>query len=185
MIDVIVGMNANLWKLHKKVICGHSPFFSAALNGHFAEGIQQKVELPEDDNAIFTLFVLWIYTKYFENDSLPDLLKAYVLGDKLGAVNFRSSVIDKIHNMHTNASKCRFTLEQALWVSENTLPDSSLRSLTIDTISLGILNKSLQRSKEDWERMSPIHVELLQAIANTRHCFSWYLKERFCYPENP
>lgn len=48
--------------IHKDLIASASPFFAAALNGTFAEGMDQTVRLPEEKPEIFEWFLQWLYT---------------------------------------------------------------------------------------------------------------------------
>lgn len=50
------------YKIHKDLLTAESPFFSAALNGAFAEGLDQTVQLPEEKPEIFEWFLWWLYT---------------------------------------------------------------------------------------------------------------------------
>ncbi|KAJ9620969.1 hypothetical protein H2203_007556 [Taxawa tesnikishii (nom. ined.)] len=50
------------FRLHKEVLTRASPFFAAALNGAFAEGMDQTVKLPEEKPDIFEWFVQWLYS---------------------------------------------------------------------------------------------------------------------------
>lgn len=48
--------------IHKELLTSASPFFAAALNGTFAEGMDQTVRLPEEKPEIFEWFCQWLYT---------------------------------------------------------------------------------------------------------------------------
>lgn len=48
--------------IHKELLTSASPFFAAALNGTFAEGMDQVVRLPEEKPEIFEWFLQWLYT---------------------------------------------------------------------------------------------------------------------------
>ena len=48
--------------VHKELITSASPFFAAALNSTFAEGMDQTVKLPEEKPEIFEWFLQWLYT---------------------------------------------------------------------------------------------------------------------------
>lgn len=48
--------------VHKELLTSASPFFAAALNGTFAEGLDQEVRLPEEKPEIFEWFLQWLYT---------------------------------------------------------------------------------------------------------------------------
>lgn len=48
--------------VHKELLTSASLFFAAALNGTFAEGLDQEVRLPEEKPEIFEWFLQWLYT---------------------------------------------------------------------------------------------------------------------------
>lgn len=48
--------------VHKDLLVSASPFFAAALNGNFAEGLDQVVTLPEEKPECFEWFIWWLYT---------------------------------------------------------------------------------------------------------------------------
>ncbi|KAK4497153.1 hypothetical protein PRZ48_011603 [Zasmidium cellare] len=48
--------------IHKELLTAASPFFAAALNGTFAEGLDQTVRLPEEKPESFEWFIQWLYT---------------------------------------------------------------------------------------------------------------------------
>jgi heterogeneous nuclear rnp K-like protein 2 len=48
--------------VHKELLTAASPFFAAALNSTFAEGLDQTVRLPEEKPEIFEWFLQWLYT---------------------------------------------------------------------------------------------------------------------------
>ncbi|KAH0001915.1 hypothetical protein KCU78_g14641, partial [Aureobasidium melanogenum] len=56
------GQGQTTYKIHKDLLTAESPFFSAALNGAFAEGLDQTVHLPEEKPEIFEWFLWWLYT---------------------------------------------------------------------------------------------------------------------------
>jgi hypothetical protein len=165
MVDVVVGEDeANIWRLHENLLCSESSFFSAAFSNPFQEAAEKKVYLVGEDNAVFALFVQWLYTRSFSTADMDLILRAYVLGDRLRAASFSANAIDKIY---MTACWCTFTVEQALWVVEHTIPESALRKLIMDSMAFKILTGSLAAfSSEDWESLAPIHCELLQAVTS-------------------
>lgn len=68
MATVIVGDEkstsrpAVTYLIHKELLTAASPFFAAALNSTFAEGLDQTVRLPEENPEIFEWFLQWLYT---------------------------------------------------------------------------------------------------------------------------
>jgi heterogeneous nuclear rnp K-like protein 2 len=68
MATVIVGDEKNTarpavtYLIHKELLTAASPFFAAALNSTFAEGLDQTVRLPEERPEIFEWFLQWLYS---------------------------------------------------------------------------------------------------------------------------
>ena len=68
MATVVVGDEKNTarpaltYLIHKELLTSASPFFAAALNSTFAEGLDQTVRLPEEKPEIFEWFLQWLYT---------------------------------------------------------------------------------------------------------------------------
>jgi hypothetical protein len=181
MIEVVIGEVTSPWAIHKTLLCANSTFFQVAINGLFREGQEKKVYLKDEANEVFSLFVQWIYSGSFVTTSLPLLLRAYVLGDKLGSPRFQVYAFDKIYGM--NMRHCYFTPEQAVWVSENTMPESMLRTFTMDTIAFGLVNNTLIPSKDDWELMAPIYLQILSSIQSLAKVENktWQHKSRLYY----
>lgn len=77
---IIVGSPTNkchaqtTYKIHRDLLTSASPFFAAALNGTFAEGLDQTVRLPADKPEIFEWFIWWLYTGSLTSPSSPTCL---------------------------------------------------------------------------------------------------------------
>ncbi|KAL8684116.1 MAG: hypothetical protein Q9224_006601 [Gallowayella concinna] len=56
------GADAQSWKIHKKLLTHHSPYFAAAFDGSFSEATTDSIDMKEDDPRAFELFVQWLYT---------------------------------------------------------------------------------------------------------------------------
>ncbi|CAK3969585.1 btb poz domain containing [Lecanosticta acicola] len=61
---VVVGEGSKRmsYPVHKELLTQASPFFAAALNGTFAEGMEQVVRLPEEKGETFEWWLQWLYT---------------------------------------------------------------------------------------------------------------------------
>jgi len=59
-VDIYVGPEKKLFRVHKSFLCRRIPYFDKMFNGAFkeAEGV---AELPEDDPAAFDLLIEWAY----------------------------------------------------------------------------------------------------------------------------
>jgi len=60
MVDILVGAEKKLFRLHKTFLCQRIDYFDKMFNGEFVEaaGI---ANLPEDDPAAFDLLVEWMF----------------------------------------------------------------------------------------------------------------------------
>lgn len=64
IIPIRVGPSAELFNVHKAVLT-KSEYFSKALDGDFKEADQQAIDLPEEDPAIFSFVVAYLYEGKF------------------------------------------------------------------------------------------------------------------------
>lgn len=74
--------------------------------GDLKEAHEGSVRLPDNDPKVFRVYVHWLYLgtilvfcnapDLFEDRGYADLIKIYVLDDKLLDCKFRSTVIDAI-----------------------------------------------------------------------------------------
>lgn len=100
--------------VHEDLLLRESEYFRIALKSQFIEGQSKTFCLAEDDPQAFDIFVQYLYTrsytmpeKLFEGYSNPEEMwletqaKAYLLGDKLIAMGFRTEIIrcldDQLH----------------------------------------------------------------------------------------
>jgi len=64
IIPIRVGPTAELFNVHKAVLT-KSEYFSKALDGDFKEAEEQAIFLPEEDPAIFSFVVAYLYEGKF------------------------------------------------------------------------------------------------------------------------
>lgn len=168
MIEVVVGEDStNTWRLHQNLLSSVSSYFRALASSGFQEGIEKKVTLKEEENAIFALFVQWLYTRVFFTGDIDFSIRAYVLGDRLGAPEFASFALDKIY---VDSRWYAFPAHQVIWVTEHTTSGSALRRLVLDSVAYKIVHGSLPTfSTDDWEVLAPVHGDLLQAVFRLTH----------------
>ena len=62
---VEVGATKTKFVVHESLLVYHSEFFRAALKGRFAEAETKTVTLEDEDEAVFELFVFWLYHKRY------------------------------------------------------------------------------------------------------------------------
>jgi hypothetical protein len=62
MVDIHVGPEKCLFRVHKDFLCKRVPYFDNKFNGEFQEASQNFAKFPEDNPAAFDLLLQWIYT---------------------------------------------------------------------------------------------------------------------------
>ncbi|KAI9675665.1 MAG: hypothetical protein M1817_001032 [Caeruleum heppii] len=123
LVDLYVGGERRHWLVHHDLLCFHSSFFETALKGHFEESASRKVEFPDDDPAVFELFIQWLYSGSIGRAIKPSTDKAYafelaqscfalwILCDKLGTPRAKNAAVD--------------TFRRSLFYSEKVLSQST------------------------------------------------------------
>ncbi|KAJ8111674.1 hypothetical protein OPT61_g5789 [Boeremia exigua] len=113
-ITILVGPQKKRFVVHKSVLIHHSSYFRAALTGNFKEASDMVVELKEECEITFEIFVHWLYyralpNKYLDDQSVADLfcgdagypdnqmiVKLYVAGDQYDVAGLRRDALDLI-----------------------------------------------------------------------------------------
>lgn len=65
-VTIFVGKDQKPFYVHLDLLCNASTFFKAAFLGNFKEGSEKTMQLPEDDEETFELFVDWLYYQRYE-----------------------------------------------------------------------------------------------------------------------
>ncbi len=140
VIQVGIGTRVRDFHVHQDLICDQSPFFRAALNGNWKESKERKVKLPEDDPVAFELYSNWLYHNTLISNGGSEFVfmtgkclllgKAYVLGDKLGDLEFMDFVVDGLIDILKIRSVYAIILAKTAY--EHTPLSSPLRRLSID-----------------------------------------------------
>ena len=125
------GDAKKVWHLPEKLLMSNSTFFTAALQGGFAEGLSKNVKLPQEDAEIFKYFVEWLYVGYdqaaaFEPEFLVHL---WTLGDRLGCSLMQNDAMRKLIAYEYDDHIEEVTLNQ---IYELSAPKSKIRRLAID-----------------------------------------------------
>lgn len=61
MVDILVGPDKKLFRVHKSFLCDRIPHFDIMFNGGWKESKEQIAEFPDDDPAAFDLLIEWVY----------------------------------------------------------------------------------------------------------------------------
>ena len=66
MVTIFVGMTKQPFYVHLDLLCDASSFFKAAFAGNFREASEKTMQLPDDRESTFKLFVDWLYCQRYE-----------------------------------------------------------------------------------------------------------------------
>lgn len=132
--------------VHEDLLRVSSLFFDNAMSGDWQESKQRTVQLPEDEPKIFALYVHWLYFGTLPvfcdepgvegDEEYLDLVKAYVLGDKLLDSKFQDTAVDAIVEKSVTAAQ-----DGSLWYPgaepieyayRNTNTSARIRGLLVD-----------------------------------------------------
>ena len=121
----------------------NSQFFARALQGAFREATEQVVSLPDDDPAVFDMYLQFCYKSkifcgfprsYVGFDRIyKALVNAYVFGDKVQDPDFANAVMNTfIYIIAKNRYSSSLDEDIVALIYENTLVGSPLRQAVID-----------------------------------------------------
>lgn len=130
--------------LHTGLLCHHSPYFRATIQGKFKEANAGVIRLAHDKYQVVNTFKAWLYTsnilevscQYTKWDQLCHfLLKCWLWADMRGATCFQNAIIDNIIDAFERYWQLP-SLDDSVMIYENTTKDSPLRKLLVDFIAI-------------------------------------------------
>ncbi|KAF2217938.1 hypothetical protein CERZMDRAFT_80577 [Cercospora zeae-maydis SCOH1-5] len=174
-IRVIVGPAQKCFHVHESLIRKYSPYFKTALDGTWREGKRGVVEMVEDDEQAFNIYMNWLYRKKIHLD-MPDitnrteeldaawirLFSTYALGDKLLDSYFKDALTDA-----TVFCVARFGLppvEALHFLYDMTPPESPMRLLM--TCELARRHDQINALDESWPHALTIDLTKLLKFHN-------------------
>ena len=101
-----MGEEAKKFFVHPGFICASSPYFEAEIKRWKQE--RYPIRLTYDDPSIFELYLRCLYSREsidrsprpaIPGESLGDILKLYILADKLGDLTTANFVIDQVDDL--------------------------------------------------------------------------------------
>lgn len=132
--------------VHETLVRASSEFFDKAMGSDWKEATERVMRLPDDDPAVFRLYMHWLYTGTLPcridepgdtgNMEYLQLAKSYVLADKLMATDFADVIIDAMINKASSKASDGLRWypvgEVIRYLYANTLPSSPVRRLLVD-----------------------------------------------------
>lgn len=156
-VTLIVGKNRESFNVHLDLLCNTSSFFKAAFLGDFKENSEKTMQLPEDDESIFELFVDWLYYQRYEmlpeeedndNDNNDDdddkrflqAFQLFVFADKYEVSKLKSLVVETlfVDGRPTELRATGPSIDSIAYAYEHTTQESGLRKLLADWSAFNI-----------------------------------------------
>jgi hypothetical protein len=144
-------------------LCNKSKFFRAACSERWKERQEKVVCLPEVETMVFQRYVDWVYGDILVHgedmdENMRELVKLYLLGDKLEDVKLRNRAIKGL------GSYCYIDRQlpgpesiELIWRSST--PSSPLRKWIIDSMMIRYSREAVKEHLTEWP------AELMQQIA--------------------
>lgn len=140
-VTILVGKDKTPFQVHHDQLCEASAFFKAAFEGQFRESSEKTMDLPEEDEHLFDLFVQWLYRGHYEippkgteapGERFMELVKLYVLADRYDVVDLRSLLITKLFEMYKVPNGILPGMVTVAYAYEHVSRTSGLRRLLAD-----------------------------------------------------
>ncbi|KAI1628621.1 hypothetical protein EDD37DRAFT_644413 [Exophiala viscosa] len=100
IVNVVVGQQKKLYKLHRSLLVKKSPFFAKCLSSGMLEQETSEIVLPEDLCGAFDILADWFYygkvQEITPNEDIGLSICAYVMADKYGMPELQNALVDKL-----------------------------------------------------------------------------------------
>jgi len=130
-----VGPNESVFKAHEEFLRSKSEYFRTALEGNWREAIEGTFKFPDDNAAVFSLFIDWLYHSRIKFKLIRSmstdvyLAEAYFLGDKRGCRQFMNDILDALSLLWN--SGCLPSVDVIKLAFSQNIPAPHLRNLII------------------------------------------------------
>jgi hypothetical protein len=155
------------WFIHEKFLLANSGLATGCLAHDTTETTTGTIRMEEADPEAFGVFVNYLYKERLESAKMDidQLIAAYILADYVACPQFADLVFHQLHHRTHNAS-FTYSAIQIDHVLSNTLAVQPLRTLLLDQVARGILQKkydfTFEADKDDDQ--FPRNAELLGAV---------------------
>ncbi|TGO34766.1 hypothetical protein BHYA_0183g00180 [Botrytis hyacinthi] len=141
MVDLIVGPEEALFRVHKSFLCNKIPYFDRMFNGGFIEAKENSAKFPEDGPESFDILIEWVYSGYIRfyevgvSDSPEswNFIRFYALAEKLGLTQLEDHALD-LYRQSSKVKNATFDMSWATKAYEITPQGSALRRYAIQVL---------------------------------------------------
>lgn len=106
IVNIKIGLEDEVIRVHKMLLCRTSGYFNTLLTGSFAESGSSNVDMSQELPAAIRLIAKWLYLPVLVRDlrqsEIPDmdmLIHAWILADKLVMFDAKNSILDVIRSV--------------------------------------------------------------------------------------
>ncbi|KAF7863234.1 hypothetical protein EAF04_007316 [Stromatinia cepivora] len=187
LVHIFVGAEKKKFSVHKKLIRGSGDFFRAAFqeNG-FKEGVENKMDLPEDKPYLFEAFVNWMYAKQVGNlrKRIPDLytednhdvstIELYIFAEKYQSEQLMNFTMDSLQDSIKNGGDFVVCKEaELIFEYTKSRSDHPLRRFAVAVMAHGILagvfRSNYPAFVEVFRRVDDILLETIRRVRYIRN----------------
>ena len=163
VVTLFVGMSQKPFYVHVDLLCETSSFFKAAFTGDFKESADKTMQLPEDNEKIFSLLIDCLYQQRYEmppesddddedsdddSDGIDDgkhennrfyqVFRLFVLAEKYGVPSLKWLLIKALFAQAGIDGEHGPTNASIGYLYEHTTQSSGIRKLVADWHTWGI-----------------------------------------------
>ena len=162
-VDVLVGHENSLFRVHRGILIHHSGYFKGCLDSGLSEAQQNAIELDDEDPAIFKLVVRWMYvgrmTDTFikinmsnghaqpnaDDEKFPvlpqkTLFTVWLFADRRLMPELCNHVVNLIYAAISPSRSIDFDGGLVEMAFSNATPDGHLRRLLVEASTVGFIN---------------------------------------------
>lgn len=179
MVDLYVGPDQELYRIHKQALCSRIPYFSSMFSSSssFREAVEATARFPEDTPESFDILLEWVYQGRLrklasineEGKRNYDPYALYILLDKLRLPALMDHLADMIveHHRAINKSVSPRTIAK---IYQNTSPNCPLRKYCLQRLYNSIAHPHPgQEYNPRWKVMLLENEELLDDYLKLQH----------------
>lgn len=137
IVHLKVGPDSIDFAIHKGLLCHHSSYFAAALNGSFKEANEKVIHLTEESPETIKHFNLWLYTQTLletgQNEAELDEMEVaalYIFAEKRDITKLQDAAIDAIIGFNILNNTVPISCMRLIY--KNTPESAPMRRLLID-----------------------------------------------------
>ncbi|KAF7900302.1 uncharacterized protein EAF01_007604 [Botrytis porri] len=191
MVEIRVGEELKLFRVHKSLLCTRVPYFDKILSKGFSESITNSAVLQEDNTEAFDVLVDWVYTNRLPPE-IASGIRRYILADKICPPELMDQVMDRIRTEYPlgppdvldiysrlpNGSKLRVFALDLMTLEFFNHRESNLSSL----VDMNAKNEEFATDFLTNVRSCICHPMSVSTPRRNHHCAYHYQKDRTCKP---